>query len=113
METDAPSSGENVDDVFHALAAPPRRELLVLLAQGDASVTGLADKFEISRPAISKHLTVLKRAGLVEVRQDGRKNVYRLDHEPLQDAIEWLVELDRFWARHVADIGDRLDEVDE
>lgn len=113
METDLPTSGPNADDVFHALAAQPRRDLLLLLAQGDAPVTELADEFDISRPAISKHLSVLKRAGLVESRQEGRRNVYRLDHEPLQEAVEWLLELDRFWASHVADIGDRLEEVDE
>lgn len=110
METEPTPGSEHAEDVFQALAAKPRRDLLLLLAQGEASVSDLAANFDISRPAVSKHLSVLKRADLVESRMDGRKNIYRLNHEPLQDVLEWLTELDRFWAEHVTDIGERLEE---
>lgn len=112
METDVPAvSGAN-DAVFGALAAEPRRELVVLLARGDASVGELAAHFDISRPAVSKHLSVLKRAGLVDARSEGRKNVYRLQHDPLEDALEWLIAVEGFWADHLDDIGARVDELE-
>lgn len=104
---------EHGDGVFQALAAQPRRDLLVLLAQGDAPVGELADHFDISRPAVSKHLSVLKQAGLVASRAEGRKNVYRLEHEPLQEVLAWLVELDRFWAEHLDDVEANLPDEDE
>lgn len=97
------------DDVFRALASEPRRELLLLLADGgEASVTDLTDHFNISRPAVSKHLSVLRRAGLVDARREGRRNVYRLERGPLRDVLRWLVAVDRFWEGHLDDIEERL-----
>lgn len=101
------------DEIFRALAARPRRELLLLLAEGEAPVSELASHFEITRPAVSKHLSVLNRTGLVDVRQEGRRNIYRVSHEPLEEVLEWLVALDQFWAQHLDGIGDRLDEKSE
>jgi len=109
METDTPSTDAGRDRIFRALAAEPRRRLLLLLARDEASVGDLAAEFDISRPAVSKHLSVLKQAGLVESRTEGRRNVYRLDHDPLGEALSWFVELDRFWAGHLDDVGERLD----
>jgi DNA-binding transcriptional ArsR family regulator len=111
MDTDLADS--ETDRVFQALSAEPRRRLLRLLAQEDASVSELAGEFEISRPAVSKHLSVLRRAGLVESESVGRRNVYRLNREPLGEALDWFVELDAFWAEHLADVGDRLDAMDD
>jgi DNA-binding transcriptional ArsR family regulator len=109
MEADS-ATAEDRDRLFHALSAEPRRKLLVLLARDEASVSELAAEFEISRPAISKHLSVLKQAGLVEARSAGRQNLYRLEYGPLRDALTWLVELDGFWAGHLDDLGNRLDD---
>lgn len=112
MDGTLPDAGGPDDDVFRALASRPRRELLLLLADGESPVGELAERFEISRPAVSKHLAVLRRAGLVSVRPDGRKNLYRLNHEPLREALSWLLALDRFWADHLDDVGERLDDED-
>jgi DNA-binding transcriptional ArsR family regulator len=111
MDTDLADSG--IDRVFRALSAEPRRRLLLLLAQEDASVSELAGEFEISRPAVSKHLSVLRRAGLVESESVGRRNVYRLNHEPLGEALGWFVELDAFWVEHLDDVDDRLDAIND
>lgn len=98
------------DDVFRSLAAEPRRKLLLLLGEGESSVGELADQFDISRPAISKHLAVLREAGLVERREVGRKNLYRLNNQPLETLLAWITQLDRYWARELESIGNRLDE---
>lgn len=108
MSTDTSMPEADRDRVFHALAAEPRRRLLLLLAQGESSVGTLASEFDISRPAISKHLAVLAEAELVDSRTDGRQNLYRLKQERLQTALTWFVELDQYWAAHLDDIGDSL-----
>lgn len=113
MDTELPAASGATDEVFQALAAEPRRHLIVLLSRGDASVGELATHFDISRPAVSKHLAVLKRAGLVDARQEGRKNVYHLRNDPLRDALDWLLAVEAFWADHLEDVGKRLDEFDD
>jgi DNA-binding transcriptional ArsR family regulator len=86
-----------LDETFAALADPTRRAILVALAEGDRSVSELAAPFDVSLPAISKHLGVLERAGLVTREREGRVRRCSLEREPLADALEWIAEYGRFW----------------
>lgn len=86
-----------LDATFAALADPTRRALLARLARGEASVQELAEPFAMSQPAISKHLKVLERAGLVVAGQDAQRRPRRLEGAPLAEATRWLEEYRRFW----------------
>jgi len=83
-----------LDHLFTALADPTRRALLANLERGDAPVHALAADFSVSRPAISKHLAVLRGAGLVRETKRGRENVYALERAPMEVAREWIAA---FW----------------
>ncbi len=85
---------EMPEDVFAAIADPTRRRILEFLAERPEAVQDLAGRFEISRPAISKHLRVLSNAGLVAAETIGRRNIYALRPEPFSDVRDWL---DGFW----------------
>ncbi|ACQ78608.1 transcriptional regulator, ArsR family [Beutenbergia cavernae DSM 12333] len=80
-------------DVLAALDDPVRREILRLLRDGDLAAGSIAARFPVSRPAISRHLRVLREAGLVRARPEGRRQVYRLDPAPLAELERWLAEL--------------------
>ena len=97
---------QNLDLTFAALADPTRRAILARLARGDASVKELAAPFEMSLPAVSKHLKVLERAGLVIRGRDAQWRPVKLDARPLQDAAELLLTYREFWERSF----DRLDD---
>jgi DNA-binding transcriptional ArsR family regulator len=86
-----------LDATFAALADPTRRAILARLALGEASVTELAEPFAMSQPAISKHLKVLERAGLVSRGRDAQRRPCRLEARPLGDATEWLEGYREFW----------------
>ena len=86
-----------LDATFAALADPTRRAILARLAQGEATVTELAEPFAISQPAISKHLQVLERAGLIETARDAQRRPRRLSPQPLAEAAGWLDNYRRFW----------------
>lgn len=88
---------QTLDRVFTALADPTRRAILARLTSGEATVGELAEPFEMSRPAVSKHLDVLQRAGLVHRVADGRVNRCHLDGEPLRDAMQWMETYRTFW----------------
>src|SRR6478672_4033081 len=88
-----------------ALADPTRRELVALLAAGEIAAGQLADRFPVSRPAISRHLRVLREAGLVTFRTEGKRRVYALDPRPLRDLDDWLEPYRDLWAQ-------RLDALD-
>jgi len=88
----------DLDGVFGALADPTRRGILArLAAEGDTSTLALAEPFDMSLPAVSKHLGVLERAGLIERRLEGRERRCRLVATPLRGAFEWLAFYERFW----------------
>jgi DNA-binding transcriptional ArsR family regulator len=91
------TTDESLDAVFTALADPTRRAILARLAVGDASVNELAEPFAMSQPAISKHLKVLERAGLVSRGRDAQRRPCRLDGRPLEDANDWIGRYRRFW----------------
>jgi DNA-binding transcriptional ArsR family regulator len=86
-----------LDLTFAALADPTRRALLARLASGEATVGELAEPFDVSRPAISKHLNVLERAGLVQRTPDGRMTRCSLDARPMQEAADWVDRYRRYW----------------
>lgn len=95
-----------LDVTFAALADPTRRAILARLAEGDAPVTELARPFDLSLPAISKHLKVLERAGLIERSRHAQWRPCRLTPEPLRDAADWVGRYRRLWEERF----DRLDE---
>jgi DNA-binding transcriptional ArsR family regulator len=90
-------SPESLNEVFSALADPTRREILVALAEGERSVSELAEPFDVSLPAVSKHLSVLERAGLITREREGRVRRCKLEPEPLAGALEWIAQYGRFW----------------
>jgi len=96
-------------DVFHAVADPTRRRLLDRLAQGDSHVNALARPFRMSRPAISQHLGILRDAGLVAVRRQGRARIYRLEARRLRDVYDWVTHYERFWKQKLKSLGEFLD----
>jgi DNA-binding transcriptional ArsR family regulator len=83
--------------VFGALADPTRRAIIQRLTEGEATVTELAEPFDVSLPAISRHLRVLEDAGLLGRRKDGRHYYCRLVEDPLRDAVAWIVHYGIFW----------------
>jgi DNA-binding transcriptional ArsR family regulator len=90
-------SPERLDATFAALADPTRRAILARLARGEASVQELSEPFDMSQPAISKHLRVLEAAGLVSAGQDAQRRPRRLEAAPLAELWEWLENYRRFW----------------
>jgi len=104
------ASVENrLDLLFHALADPTRRRLLSRLAVGPAKVTDLARPFEMSLPAVSKHLRILEEAHLVSRKIDGRVHRLALKGEPLQQVEVWLDPFRAFWESHLADLREDLE----
>jgi DNA-binding transcriptional ArsR family regulator len=92
-------------EALAALADPTRRELIALLADSELAAGELARRFPVSRPAISRHLRVLREAGLVRARTDGKRRLYRLDAGPLRELDSWLEPYRDLWAQ-------RLDALD-
>src|SRR2546428_242887 len=103
----ARSTRDRLDATFAALADPTRRAILARLATGEASVSELAAPFDMSQPAISKHLKVLERAGLVSRGRDAQRRPSRLEGKPLGEATGWLDAYRRFWEGNF----ERLDAV--
>jgi DNA-binding transcriptional ArsR family regulator len=91
------SSPDRLDAIFAALADPTRRAILARLAAGEASVNELAEPFAMSQPAISKHLKVLERAGLISRGHDAQRRPRRLEARPLAEANQWLERYRQFW----------------
>jgi DNA-binding transcriptional ArsR family regulator len=100
------SKTDDLSRTFAALADPTRRAILARLAEGEASVTELAEPFAMSLPAISKHLKVLERAGLITRGQHAQWRPCRLEAAPLGEATDWLDRYRKFW-------DDRFDRLDE
>jgi len=88
----------NLDHTFSALADPTRRAILARLAKGEASVIELAEPFAMSQPAISKHLKVLERAGLISRVRDGQRRPCRLEAAPLREINTWIERFQEHWA---------------
>ena len=99
-------SPDTLSHTFAALADPTRRAILARLAQGEASVSEIAEPFAMSLPAISKHLKVLERSGLIARGRDAQWRPSRLEAAPLKDAAEWLAQYRHFWEQSL----DRLED---
>jgi DNA-binding transcriptional ArsR family regulator len=100
-----------LDATFLALADPTRRAILARLARGQASVTELAEPFTISQPAISKHLKILERAGLITVGQDAQRRPRRLEGKPLAEANAWLERYRAMWEANFERLDGLLEEL--
>ena len=100
-------ASDRLSRVFGALADPTRREILTRLAEGEATVAALAAPFDMSQPAISKHLRVLEHAGLVSRTRRATARLSHLEAEPLRDVTTWLAWYQRFWEES----HERLDEL--
>ncbi|MEO8575153.1 MAG: metalloregulator ArsR/SmtB family transcription factor [Gemmatimonadales bacterium] len=97
---------QQLDLTFAALSDPTRRAILSMLASGEKSVTDLAEPFRMTLPAVSKHLKVLQRAGLVSQSREAQWRPCRLEAEPLKDAAAWIEHYRQYWEQSF----DRLDE---
>ena len=102
---------QRLDATFAALADPTRRAILARLASGEASVTELAEPFAMTQPAISKHLKVLERAGLISRSRDAQRRPCRLEGKPLAEATGWLEDYRRFWEGRFQRLDALLDEL--
>jgi DNA-binding transcriptional ArsR family regulator len=102
---------DGLDRTFAALADPTRRAILARLAAGEASVTELAEPFEMSLPAVSKHLKVLERAGLISRGRERQWRPARLEAEPLREVAEWTEPYRRFWEERYDRLDEYLDEL--
>ncbi len=102
---------DRLDATFAALADPTRRAILARLAAGEASVTELAEPFAMTQPAISKHLKVLERAGLISRGRDAQRRPRRIEATPLAEATEWLEGYRRFWEASFQRLDALLDEM--
>ncbi len=94
-------------DTFTALADPTRRRIIESLAVGETSFGEIADRFEMSRPAVSQHLKVLREAGIVTARVDAQRRIYRLTDEGLDEIETWLNKVREFWTQRL----DRLEQL--
>jgi len=98
------------DEVFAAIAAPHRRAMLQMLAKRETPVMELAESFDMTLSAVSQHLTVLRQAGLVTIRRDGKQRFYRLNPQPLRAVSDWLSFYEPFWTDKLGQLGQYLDE---
>ncbi len=105
------ATDERLDRTFAALADPTRRAILARLAKGEASVTELAEPFEMSLPAVSKHLKVLEHAGLIARGRERQWRPARLEPEPLKEVADWAERYRRFWEERYDRLEEYLEEL--
>lgn len=107
------ATDERLDRTFAALADPTRRAILARLATGEATVTELAQPFDMTMPAVSKHLKVLERAGLISRGQMQQWRPARLEAEPIKEVAEWIERYRRFWEESYQRLDQYLEELQE
>jgi DNA-binding transcriptional ArsR family regulator len=100
-------------DAFNAIAEVRRRQLLDVLADGERGVNDLAERLDLPQPLVSKHLRVLREVGLVEVREDGRQRLYRLNAGSLKPVSDWLKGYERLWSARLDRLEDVVQELTE
>ena len=96
-------------DVFQAIADPTRREIIGLLANKTLTLNGVAENFEVSRPAISKHIKILTECGLVVIRQQGRERYCQVDFNKLKEVSDWVTQYHNFWNQKLDALGRLID----
>ncbi|MCK6508018.1 metalloregulator ArsR/SmtB family transcription factor [Myxococcota bacterium] len=101
------------DRIFQALADPRRRAIFESLTRGEAAVSELTARFDISQPAVSQHLATLKEAGLVSGRREGRRVIYQVEPDGLRPLVDWITHYQAFWTQHMARLERLLEEMDE
>lgn len=106
-----PATASQLDLTFAALADPTRRAILARLAEGEASVNELVEPFNMSQPAISKHIKVLENAGLVSRGKDAQRRPVKIEALPLADAVGWLETYRKFWEQSYQRLDSLLDEL--
>ena len=111
MPTATATATDRLDRTFAALADPTRRAILTRLTEGQATVTELAEPFEMTLPAVSKHLKVLERAGLIARGRERQWRPARLQAEPLREVAEWTERYRRFWEESYDRLDEYLDEL--
>ncbi|HYG19872.1 MAG TPA: metalloregulator ArsR/SmtB family transcription factor [Ohtaekwangia sp.] len=97
-------------DVFQAIADPTRREIIHLLAGKSHNLSGVVDKFDVSRPAIAKHLRILTECGLVEAREEGREKFFHAKLQSLQEVSDWTAQYKVFWSKKLDALGKFLEQ---
>ncbi|TMK36847.1 MAG: winged helix-turn-helix transcriptional regulator [Actinobacteria bacterium] len=100
-------------DAFNAVAEPRRRQILDVLAGGEHSVNDLVGRLDLAQPLVSKHLRVLREVGLVDVRDEGRQRIYRLNGRSLKPIHDWVKTFERSWERRFAEMDVVLEELKE
>jgi DNA-binding transcriptional ArsR family regulator len=100
-------------DAFNAVAEPRRREILDILADGERPVNDLVRLLGMSQPLVSKHLRVLREVGAVEVRDEGRQRLYRLNGQALKPIHDWVKDYERFWSERFDRLNGVLEELKE
>lgn len=105
------TSSQRLDATFAALADPTRRAILARLAQGEASVAELSQPFDMSQPAISKHLKVLENAGLIITTESGQRRPRRIEAAPLQEANAWIEHYRQLWERRYSALDELLGQL--
>lgn len=98
------------EPVFRAIADPSRRAIIDLLAAGEMTTGAIAGRFDMSRPAVVKHLKILREGGVVMVRRDGRNRFNRLNARALKPAGDWLQQYEKYWEDNLARLKARVEE---
>ena len=109
----ADGTSSDYDGRVHAVAEPRRREILDVLAGGERPVNDLVAELALAQPQVSKHLRVLREVGLVDVRGDGRRRLYRLNGRALKPIHDWVKEYERTWTQRFDALDTVLDELKE
>src|ERR1043166_4398899 len=104
---------KSLNRIFAALADPTRRRILAQLSRGDRRVTDLARRYAMSLPAVSKHLRVLEKAGLIRRRRYGRVHQLNLEAEPMKQAIRWIEKYRKFWEGSLDRLADYLEKTNK
>jgi len=104
---------KSVESVFEIIAEPNRRAILSLLVSSEQSVGEIERQLGMTQPTVSKHLRVLREAGVVEATVDAQRRLYRLRPEPLQEVDAWLAPFRRFWSAHLDALERHLDRMDQ
>lgn len=106
------SAADIQNKIFQALADPSRRAIFESLTRGEATVKELTARFDISQPAVSQHLAILKDASLVSARRDGRLVYYRVEPQGMKPLVDWIVHYRAFWLEHVSRLEQLLEKLE-